>query len=189
MSYLDNVFSLSGKTAVIIGGTGELCGAMAEGIAAAGAEVVLVGRSQEKATDRIKRIEEAGGKASFQACQVDSREELEALKNHVVSTHGKIDILVNGAGTNSATPFLEIEDDEFDRIFRVNTKGVFLACQIFGAHMIGQPSGGSIINVGSMSGLIPLSALTRWSLDSSRPSKTKKFSRPNAFNRSWDILR
>ena len=54
MSYLENLFSLSGKTAVVIGGTGELCGAMAEGLAQAGANVVLVGRSAEKAEARIK---------------------------------------------------------------------------------------------------------------------------------------
>jgi len=61
--YLNQLFSLNGKTAVVIGGTGELCGAMAEGLASAGAEVVLVGRSKEKAEARLKSIEAAGGKA------------------------------------------------------------------------------------------------------------------------------
>jgi len=163
MSYLQDLFSLSGKTAVIIGGTGELCGAMAEGIASAGAKVVLVGRSEEKAEARIARITEAGGTATFEACQVDSRDELESLKDRVIASHGKVDILVNGAGTNSATPFLEIEEDEWDWIFRVNLKGVFMACQIFGPQMIQQENGGSIINVGSMSGLIPLSRVFTYS--------------------------
>ncbi len=163
MSYLQDLFSLSGKTAVIIGGTGELCGAMAEGIAAAGASVVLVGRSEEKAQARIANITASGGTATFEACQVDSRDELESLKNRIIKSHRKVDILVNGAGTNSATPFLEIEEDEWDWIFRVNMKGVFLACQIFGPQMISQENGGSIINVGSMSGLIPLSRVFTYS--------------------------
>ena len=120
MSYLDNLFSLSGKTAVVIGGTGELCGAMAEGLAAAGAKVVLVGRSAEKAEARIKTISAAGGEASFEACQVDSKTEIEALLARVLEAHGKVDILVNGAGMNSATPFLEIDESEWDRIFEVN---------------------------------------------------------------------
>lgn len=163
MGYLQELFSLAGKSAVVIGGTGELCGAMAEGLAAAGADVVLVGRSKEKAAARIARIDATGGKATFEACQVDSRDEIESLKNRVIEAHGKVDILVNGAGTNSATPFLDIEEDEWERIFRVNLKGVFLACQIFGQQMISQEHGGSIINVGSMSGLIPLSRVFTYS--------------------------
>lgn len=163
MSYLDALFSLSGKTAVVIGGTGELCGAMAEGLAAAGADVVLVGRSAEKATARIEKITAAGGKANFEPCQVDSKTELESLLARVIETHGGVDILVNGAGMNSATPFLEIPEDEWDRIFEVNLKGVFLACQIFAAHMLTRTTGGSIINVGSMSGVIPLSRVFTYS--------------------------
>lgn len=163
MSYLQDLFSLSGKTAVVIGGTGELCGAMAEGLAAAGAKVVLVGRSAEKAESRMKKIAEAGGEASFEACQVDSKAEIDSLLSRVLETHGKVDVLVNGAGMNSATPFLEIEESEWDRIFEVNMKGVFLACQAFAKQMLEQDNGGSIINVGSMSGVIPLSRVFTYS--------------------------
>lgn len=163
MSYLDSLFSLSGKTAVVIGGTGELCGAMAEGLAGAGANVVLVGRSAEKAEARIARIAESGGMASFEPCQVDSKEEIESLLDRVVKAHGSVDVLVNGAGMNSAKPFLEIEESEWDRIFEVNMKGVFLACQTFAKQMLKQDGGGSIINVGSMSGVIPLSRVFTYS--------------------------
>ena len=76
---------------------------------------------------------------------------------------GSIEIVVNGAGTNSATPFLEIPEDEFDRIFRINMKGVFLACQVFGKYLVERNQGGSIINVGSMSGVIPLSRVFTYS--------------------------
>ena len=113
----DSMFNLKGKTAVVIGGTGELCGAMAEGLASAGAEVVLVGRSEEKAGARLAKIEEAGGKAYFVAADVNARTSMQSLLDTVVEKSGKIDILVNGAGINSATPFLEIPEEEFDDPF------------------------------------------------------------------------
>lgn len=162
-TYLESLFSLSGKTAVVIGGTGELCGAMAEGLASAGASVVLVGRSEEKAKSRIEKIEATGGSAVFESCEVDSKPNLESLLDRVLKQFGSIDILVNGAGTNSATPFLEIPEDEYDRIFRINMKGVFLACQVFGKYFVERNQGGSIINVGSMSGVIPLSRVFTYS--------------------------
>ena len=161
--YLNSLFTLAGKTAVVVGGTGELCGAMAEGLAAAGAEVVLVGRSQEKAEARLAKIEAAGGKAYFVPCEVDKKSNLEDLLATVLEKSGKVDILVNGAGTNSTTPFLEVPEDEYDRIFRINMKGVFLACQVFGKYFVDRSEGGSIINVGSMSGIIPLSRVFTYS--------------------------
>ena len=161
--YLNQLFTLSGKTAVVIGGTGELCGAMAEGLASAGAEVVLVGRSKEKAEARLKSIEAAGGKAWFLPCEVDKRDQLEKLLADVVEKSGKVDGLINGAGMNSATPFLEIREEEWDRIYEVNIKGVFLACQVFGKYFVERGQGGSIINVGSMSGVIPLSRVFTYS--------------------------
>jgi NAD(P)-dependent dehydrogenase (short-subunit alcohol dehydrogenase family) len=131
--------------AVVIGGTGELCGAMAEGLAGAGAEVVLVGRSQEKAEARLARITAAGGKAWFHAAEA------------------RVDIVVNGAGVNSATPFFDITEEEFDRIVQVNLKGVFLGCQVFGKYLVDRGQGGSIINLGSMSGVVPLSRVFTYS--------------------------
>lgn len=103
--YLASLFGLHGKVAVVIGGTGELCGAMAEGLAGAGAEVVLVGRSQEKADARLAKIAAAGGKAWFYSAEATNKTELEALRDAVVARSGRIDIVVNGAGINSATPY------------------------------------------------------------------------------------
>lgn len=162
--YLDSLFGLNGKVAVIIGGTGELCGAMAEGLAAAGAEVVLVGRSAEKAQARIDRIAAAGGKAWFAPTEATSKEKLEELLAAVLERSGRVDVLVNGAGTNSPTPYLEISEEEFSRILDVNVRSVFLACQIFGAYLTKRGEGGSIINVGSMSAIIPLSRVFTYSL-------------------------
>ncbi len=137
---------------------------MAEGIAAAGAEVVLVGRSEEKAKDRLRAIAEAGGKAYFVAADVSSRESKEQLCQRVVQRSGTVDILVNGAGINSPTPFLEVPDEEFQSILDVNCGAIFRACQIFGKQMLEQEDGGSIINVGSISGLGPLSRVFTYSL-------------------------
>jgi NAD(P)-dependent dehydrogenase (short-subunit alcohol dehydrogenase family) len=164
MSYLESLFSLTGKTAIVIGGTGELCGAMAESLAQAGAEVVLVGRSLEKAEKRLAAIEAAGGNGYFIPADVVTRAGLSALLAEVVERSGKCDILVNGAGANAATPFLEVPEEEYDRIFEINTKAVFLACQVFGEYFLENDIEASIINVGSMSGVIPLSRVFTYSM-------------------------
>src|SRR4051812_8544468 len=114
------LFNLSGNVAVVIGGTGELCGAMAQGFAEAGAQVVLVGRDAAKAETRLATIRAAGADGYFVACDVAQRAELEALLKTVVERSGKCDILVNGAGVNSATPFLDITEEEYDRIMNIN---------------------------------------------------------------------
>ncbi len=163
-TYLDHLFSLKDKTAVVIGGTGELCGAMAHGLARAGAEVVLVGRSQEKADARLEAIEADGGSAYFISCDVNNTGSLNDLLATVLERSGGVDILVNGAGVNSPTPFLEIEEKEFDWIVDVNLQAVFTSCQVFGRHFLESGVKASIINIGSMSGLVPLSRVFTYSL-------------------------
>ena len=164
MSYIDKLFSLAGKTAVVAGGTGELCGAMALAMARAGAEVVIVGRNEEKAQAKLAIINDEGGEGYFVAADVTSRESLENLLADVVGKSGECQILVNGAGVNAATPFLEISGDEYDRIFSTNTKAVFSACQVFGKYFLENKIKASIINVGSMSGVIPLSRVFAYSM-------------------------
>lgn len=164
MSYLNELFSLKGKTAVVIGGTGELCGAMALALSQAGAEVVLVGRSQAKADARLEVIRAAGGSGYFIAADILSGDGLKELLSRVVEKSGHCDILVNGAGVNSATPFLDIGEEEYQRIFDTNTKAVFLACQVFGKYFLDNGIEASIINVGSMSGVIPLSRVFTYSM-------------------------
>src|SRR5882757_4335721 len=161
--YLTSLYSLTGKVAVVIGGTGELCGAMAEGMAAAGAEVVLVGRNEEKAKPRLERVHASGSKGYFVSSEASEKAQVQQLLDTVLQRSGRVDIVVNGAGVNSATPFLEIPEDEFDRIIRINLKGVFLGCQIFGKYLVERGEGGSIINLGSMSGVVPLSRVFTYS--------------------------
>src|SRR5665213_1714414 len=155
-------FSLQGKVAVVIGGTGMLCGEMAEGFAKAGATVALVGRDETKAKARLEKIARDGGKAEFFPCDTTSKSGLKKLLADVLAKFGRVDILMNGAGVNSATPFFDISEEEFDKIITVNLKGLVLASQIFGRHMVEQGSG-SIINLGSASGLVPLSRVFTYS--------------------------
>ena len=164
MSYLEELFSLEGKTAVVIGGTGELCGAMAESLAGAGAEVVLVGRNEQKAAARLETISAAGGRGYFVSADVASRDSLEVLLRTVLEKSGKCDILVNGAGVNSPTPFLDVTEEEFDAIFETNAKAVFVTCQVFGKYFLEHGIEASIINVGSMSGVTPLSRVFSYSM-------------------------
>ncbi len=163
MSYLDQLFSLENQTAVVIGGTGVLCGEMAQGIAKAGAKTIIVGRSQEKGEQRVSAIQAEGGEARFVAADVAERSSLEALLADVLANEGKVDILVNGAGINSPTPVLDIPDEEFARIIDINLGAVLRSCQEFGKQMLSQGSGGAIINLGSISGLGPLSRVFTYS--------------------------
>jgi len=165
---MNDLFQLTGKVAVVVGGAGELCGAMAEGLAVAGANVVLADRDADKGRGRVERIAKAGGTVSFVLCEATKKESLEALLAEVVRKQGRVDILVNGAGINSARPFLEIPEEEFDQIMTVNVKTVFLACQVFGRYFVerarSEGVGASIINMGSMSGLTPLSRVFTYSI-------------------------
>jgi NAD(P)-dependent dehydrogenase (short-subunit alcohol dehydrogenase family) len=158
------LFDLAGQTAVVIGGTGELCGAIAEGFAAANAEVVLVGRDPAKAERRLETILNAGGRGYFVAADVAKRSDLQLVLDTVLERSKGCQILVNGAGVNSATPFLDITEEEYDRIMNINTKATFLACQVFGKHFVEQKIAASIINLGSMSGLLPLSRVFTYSV-------------------------
>jgi NAD(P)-dependent dehydrogenase (short-subunit alcohol dehydrogenase family) len=135
-TYLKSLFDLTGKVAVVIGGTGELCGTMAVGLARAGAEVVLGGRIPEKAEKRLAEIESHGGKGYFVPVDVTSRDSLQNLLDTVLERSGQVDVLINGAGTNSPTPFLNITEEEYARIMDTNLAAVFRACQVFGSYFI-----------------------------------------------------
>jgi NAD(P)-dependent dehydrogenase (short-subunit alcohol dehydrogenase family) len=162
-AFLKDLFDLSGKTAVVIGGTGELCGTMAVGLARAGAEVVLGGRIPEKAEKRLAEIESHGGKGYFVPVDVTSRQSLHDMLETVLEKSGGVDILINGAGTNSPTPFLEITEEEYSRIIDTNLSSIFRACQVFGQYFVDEMRPASIINLGSISGLNPLSRVFTYS--------------------------
>jgi len=163
MSYIDSLFDLEGKVAVIIGGTGELCGHMAVGLARAGVEVVIAGRSEEKAEEKLKLINEVGGNGYFVPTDLMQKGSLYALLDIVSEQSGRIDILVNGAGINSPKPFFDITVEEFQDIIDVNLTATFQACQVFGQYFVEHGTPASIINLGSISGLNPLSRVFSYS--------------------------
>ena len=118
------LFSLKGKVAVVIGGTGELCGEIAEGLARAGASMALVGRDPHKAKTRHGQASPRdGGKSEFFPCDTTSKAGLQKLLADVLAKLGRVDILVNGAGVNSPTPFFDIPEEEIDRILDCEFEG------------------------------------------------------------------
>ena len=157
-------FQLDGRVAVVVGGTGSLCGRMAQALAGAGARTVIVGRDRSRGEAALERMRESGGDVTFEPCDATSRDELRDLVARVLASHRRIDILVNGAGVNSATPFLDISDEELERIVTVNQLAVVRACQEFGRYFVERAEGASIINVGSVSGLTPLSRVFTYSM-------------------------
>lgn len=161
-SYLDRLFGLSGQVAVVIGGTGVLCGALAEGLAQAGASVVVVGRDPEKGATRVRAIEALGGRAGFAPVDVMRRESIEDLLKHTLDAHGRVDMLINGAGVNSASPYFDFKDEDWDRVLDSNLKAVHWGCQIFGKQMAAA-GGGAILNIGSVTAHLPLSRVFAYS--------------------------
>jgi NAD(P)-dependent dehydrogenase (short-subunit alcohol dehydrogenase family) len=161
--FLDDLFGLSGQVAVVIGGTGVLGGALSEGLAQAGAHVVVAGRSQEKGQARVAAIEQLGGRADYALVDVTGRESIEALLATVLARHSRVDMLINGAGVNSASPYLEVKDEDFDWVLQSNLKSVHLGCQIFGRYMASSPEGGSILNIASVTAHLPLSRVFAYS--------------------------
>ena len=161
--YLTQLFGFDGKVAVVIGGTGVLGGALCDGLAAAGAHVVVAGRSAERGQARVQAIVGADGAASFRTVDVYSRESIQSLCEQVFSEHGRCDALVNCAGVNAAKPYTEITDDEWSQVIDGNLTATHLACQAFAPSMAAQQGGGSILNVGSVTSHLPLSRVFAYS--------------------------
>lgn len=161
--YLRSLFGLDGQVAVVIGGTGVLGGALCDGLAQAGAHVIVSGRSEERGAQRVDAIKKLGGSAEFIAVDITSRDSITALRDAAVAQRGQVDILVNCAGVNSATTYEEIADEDWDRVINSNLKAVHLGCQIFAPLMSGQPEGGSILNIGSVTAHLPLSRVFAYS--------------------------
>ncbi len=163
IAFLQEQFSLAGEVAVVVGGTGELGSAIALGFARAGAKVVLVGRDAAKAEKRLAAIRAAGGEAAFVSADAARKADLERALAETRKAFGRITIALNGAGTNSATPFLEITEEEAQRLLDTNYKSVLFGCQVFGKAMIDQGQGGSILNIASMAAIRPLSRVFTYS--------------------------
>lgn len=160
--YLQELFGLDGQTAVVIGGAGVLGGALCRGLAQAGAHVVVADVTEDGCQTCVAEIEKLGGQASWATVDVTSRASIETLLEETKKPTGHCDILVNCAGVNNGTDFLEHAEDAWDRVMAINLKGTFLTCQIFGAHMVEQGDG-AIVNIGSVTSHLPLSRVFGYS--------------------------
>lgn len=159
---MNNLFNLQDKVAIVPGGTGVLGGAMAKGLAAAGAKVGVLGRRGEKAAEITAEILDAGGEALPLVADVLERKQLEDARGKIMDTWSRIDILINTAGGNKANAtifgdltFFTLTKAAFEDVISLNLSGTLLPCQIFGAIMAEQGSG-SIINISSMTAQKPL---------------------------------
>ncbi len=151
------LFSLQGKVAAVVGGTGVLGGTFCRGLADAGASVAVLGRSTERGAAVVAELERGGHAALHVSTDATEREQLEAAERCIVQRFGGVDILVNAAGINSTTPFFDLREDEWHRILDTNLTSTMLACQVFARGMVERGRGGCIINVSSDSSEIPLS--------------------------------
>jgi len=167
---MTKLFDLSGEVAVVIGATGVLGGALAEGLAAAGAKVAVLGRNVERGRARVQAIQTAGGQAAFFAADAISRCSLAEAHEQVEVTLGAPTVLLNGAGGNdpkvtvtAERPFESIQLQDWQANFDLNLAGgAFLPCQEFGPAMCRRGKG-SIINIASVSAHLPLSRVAIYS--------------------------
>lgn len=166
----NDLFDLSEKVAVVIGGTGVLGGAMATALGQQNATVAVIGRNEERGKKRVEEITAAGAKAAFFSADAMNRDSLVAARDAIQSQLGAPNILVNAAGGNRpdatlppGADFCELPVDAWSQVFELNlVGGVLLPCQVFGEHFVAAGQG-SIINIASMAGMIPLSRVVAYS--------------------------
>jgi NAD(P)-dependent dehydrogenase (short-subunit alcohol dehydrogenase family) len=167
------LFDLSGRVAVVTGATGVLGGAMARGLAEAGARVGVAGRREERAKEVAQEISNSGAEATAVPADVLDREQLEVVRDTVLGYWGRLDILVNVAGGNvpAATTgdnakFFDLPREALQEVLNLNFLGTVLPCQVFGEAMTrGNRSDaqGVIVNVSSMAANRPLSKVVGYS--------------------------
>jgi NAD(P)-dependent dehydrogenase (short-subunit alcohol dehydrogenase family) len=164
------LFDLSGEVAVVIGATGALGGAIAEGLGQAGASVAVLGRNAERGEARVQAIKAKGGKAAFFTADAVSRDSLKTTHESITKSLGAPTILVNAAGGNdpkvivtAERSFEQIALADWQANFDLNlVGGVLLPCQEFGPAMVARGKG-SIINIASVSAHLPLSRVVTYS--------------------------
>lgn len=148
-------FDLTGKTAVVVGGTSGIGLAMSIGLAEAGASVVPSSRRQEQVEEAAAAIEKAGGKSLRVTSDVADRASLQRLHDETLKAFGQIDILINCAGKIKRAPTVDFPEDEWQSIMDTNVTGTLRACQIFAPHML-ERGYGRIINIASLNTFVAL---------------------------------
>jgi NAD(P)-dependent dehydrogenase (short-subunit alcohol dehydrogenase family) len=169
MNYLDTLFNLKGKVAVLTGGGGVLAGEMAKGLASCGVKVVLLDLRLENAQKCADKLIQLGGEAIALQSNVLSKEILEETKDIILAKFGRIDILINAAGGNmpgaTISPdktFFDLQFDDFKKVTDLNLNGTVLPTMVFGEVMACQRSG-NIINIASMASLQAITRIVGYS--------------------------
>jgi NAD(P)-dependent dehydrogenase (short-subunit alcohol dehydrogenase family) len=171
MSYLENMFSLDGKTAIISGGAGAIGLVMSEALLRAGANVVVWSRSQESidaASSHLKAIEGAEGKVFASRVDAGVEAQVEQALKEADAHFGKVDILINGVGGNiGKSPFVDTDMETFQKVLHMNlVAGLMIPTKIVAAYWIEKEIKGSIINLTSMASYNPLSGV--WAYDAAK---------------------
>ena len=175
-SFLEDQFGLKGAVAVVIGGSGVLGGSMAVALGRAGANVAVgFSGNADKAGNHARTITESGGSAITVKTDAGSESGLRKALAKVLETWGKVDIVVNAPGVNSPTPVFDIPDEEWSKIIDTSHRGVFYSCRVFGKQMIEQKTGGSIINISSVSSELPLSRVFTYSISKAGVNNMTRF--------------
>lgn len=151
--FVKSLFDLGDRVAVVTGAGSGLGAAISIGYAQAGVKVILADVNEEAAAATAATIGEQGGISVVRRVDVTSKSEVDALADDVVSDLGRVDILVNSAGSAFRAPAEDFPEDRFDFILDLNLKGTYLCCQAFGRKMLGQGRG-SIINLGSIGSFV-----------------------------------
>jgi NAD(P)-dependent dehydrogenase (short-subunit alcohol dehydrogenase family) len=136
---------------------------MASALTRAGVSVVLLDKNKQRLNAMKNKIRQEGGRVTALPLDVTKRKNHEDALGRIMEEHGRVDILINGAGINAPTPFLDISLKEWRAILSVHLTGTFLGCQVFGKHMI-ENKKGSIINISSASAGPPLSKAFTYSV-------------------------
>jgi NAD(P)-dependent dehydrogenase (short-subunit alcohol dehydrogenase family) len=154
------LFDLAGRTAIITGGSRGLGLAMAEGLASAGADVMIVSRKMDEAKSAAADItRDYGRKTAAFAADVSQQDQVEAMIAEALRVFGRIDILINSAGINIRGPIESLTLEQFQQVMAVNVQGTWLCCRAVVPHMK-QTGWGRIINVASTLGLVGLAGRT-----------------------------
>ena len=152
---------LEGKVAVVTGAARGIGAACARRFAAEGAAVVIADILEEKGETTAQAIRDNGGSAAFIPCDTGDAAQARALIAQTVSRHGRIDVLVNNAGIFTIADFLDVTEEDFDRVLRTNLKGYFLVGQAAAREMAAAGSG-SIINMSSVNGVMAIESIAAY---------------------------
>ena len=156
-----SLFDLTGRVAVVMGGTTGLGHAISTGLAEAGADVVASSRRMEQVSAVAAEIEALGRKTLRVTSDVMVRASVQALHDAVIAAFGKVDILVNAAGVTHKSPTLEESEAEWSRVIETNLTGTLRACQIFGATMV-KAGYGRIVNIASLTTFVGFSQVAAY---------------------------